>query len=128
MHITTIAVFVQSIRNQFILYDYKNKLCTCQPILLIFSGNNLFCQKDDIQHFETFKNDTNYRNFIPHPPLQIVSTDLHRSQKWPRRRRKKRKSAENFHPWIFQRYRGSQFYWWRKQESPEKNHRPVTSH
>jgi hypothetical protein len=63
-----IAVFVQSIRNQFIVYDCKNKLCTCQPILLIFSANNFFCQKDDIQHFETFKNDTNYRNFIPHTP------------------------------------------------------------
>ena len=28
---------------------------------------------------------------------------------------------------IFQLYRGSQFYWWRKPEYPEKNHRPVAS-
>ena len=83
MHITTIAMFVQSIRNQFIIYDCKNKLCTCQPILLIFSGNNFFCQKDDIQHFETFKSDTNYRNFLPHPPLkkiQWIYTDLKNDQ------------------------------------------------
>jgi len=44
MRITTIAAFVQSIRNQFIVYDCKNKLCTCQPILLIFSENNLWKQ------------------------------------------------------------------------------------
>ena len=29
---------------------------------------------------------------------------------------------------IFQLYRGSQFYWWRKPEAPEKNNRPATSH
>jgi hypothetical protein len=28
---------------------------------------------------------------------------------------------------IFQLYLGDQFYWWRKQEDPEKNHRPVAS-
>jgi len=29
---------------------------------------------------------------------------------------------------IFQLYRGSQFYWWRKPEVPRENHRPVASH
>ena len=29
---------------------------------------------------------------------------------------------------IVQLYRGGQFYWSRKQEDPEKKHRPVTSH
>jgi hypothetical protein len=29
---------------------------------------------------------------------------------------------------IFQLYRGSQFYWWRKPENSRENHRPATSH
>ena len=29
---------------------------------------------------------------------------------------------------IFPLYHGDQFYWWRKPEDPEKNHRPVASH
>ena len=29
---------------------------------------------------------------------------------------------------IFQLYRGSQFYWWRKPRVPRENHRPAASH
>jgi len=29
---------------------------------------------------------------------------------------------------IFQLYRGSQFYWWRKLEVPGENHWPAASH
>ena len=29
---------------------------------------------------------------------------------------------------IFQLYRGSQFYWWRKPEYPDENHQPVANH
>jgi hypothetical protein len=29
---------------------------------------------------------------------------------------------------IFQLYHGGQFYWWSKQEDPQKNHRPDASH
>jgi hypothetical protein len=94
-----IAVFVQSIRNQFIVYDCKNKLCTCQPILLIFFGNNLFCQKDDIQHFETFKTDTNYRNFIPSPKNFLNKfTPISKMTQKTANKAEIRGYAENFHP------------------------------
>ena len=93
MHITTIAVFVQSIRNQFIVYDCKNKLCRCQPILLIFLETICSAKK---MIFNTLKHSklTQIIEISYLTPPKKISMDLHRSQKWPRQRKKKGKSTD----------------------------------
>jgi hypothetical protein len=95
-----IAALVQSIQNQFIAYDCKNKLCTCQPILLIFFGNNLFCQKDDIRYQLKFVKFNDLEERFPVQSFQNVSAYRSKGKKSHSKWVLKCSKPRSFSPWT----------------------------